>query len=99
MPSASVGHGGANHHHGPNQPRSHQDPTGSVWSYQCAASTAAGGALMRIAEIKPQRLLSPDQQRIKSMQARVKQAQQAVKAERARQQIRRAQASLSQASN
>ena len=44
-----------------------------------------------ITSIKP---LTPDQQRIKSMQARVKQAQQAVKAERARQQIRRAQVSL-----
>ena len=44
-----------------------------------------------ITSIKP---LTPDQQRIKSMQARVKQAQQAVKAERARQQIRRAQTSL-----
>jgi hypothetical protein len=54
---------------------------------------------MRIAEIKPQHLLTPDQQRIKSMQARVKQAQQAVKAERARQQIRRAQASLNSVSN
>ena len=49
---------------------------------------------MRIAEIKPRKPLSPDQQRIKSMQARVKQAQQAVKAERARQQIRRTQVSL-----
>ena len=98
MPSASFGHGGANRDHGANQPRSHQDPTGSVWSYQCIASSAAGGALMRIAEIKPQRPLTPDQQRIKSMQARVKQAQQAVKAERARQQIQRAQASLNQAS-
>lgn len=58
-----------------------------------------GGALMRIAEIKPQRPLSPDQQHIKSMQARVKQAQQAVKAERARQQIRRAQTSLNSVSN
>lgn len=99
MPSASVGHGGANHGHGPNQPRSDQNFASAIWCCECIASTAAGGALMRIAEIKPQRPLTPDQQRIKSMQARVKQAQQAVKAERARQQIRRAQASLSQASN
>ncbi len=98
MPSTSVGHGGANRDHGPNQPRSHQNPASAIWCSECIASSAAGGALMRIAEIKPQRPLSPDQQRIKSMQARVKQAQQAVKAERARQQIRRAQASLNQAS-
>lgn len=98
MPSASVGDGGANHGHGKNQPRSDQNSTSAIWCRECIASSAASGALMRIVEIKPQRPLTPDQQRIKSMQARVKQAQQAVKAERARQQIQRAQASLSQAS-
>jgi hypothetical protein len=41
--------------------------------------------------IKP---LTPDQQRIKSMQAKVKQDQQAVKAERARQKIAAAQQEL-----
>jgi hypothetical protein len=49
---------------------------------------------MRIAEIRPAKPLTPDQQRIRSMQARVKQAQQAVKAERARQQIAKAQSTL-----
>ncbi len=49
---------------------------------------------MRIAEIRPTKPLTPDQQRIRAMQARVKQAQQVVKAERARQQIQRAQTSL-----
>jgi hypothetical protein len=99
MPSASVGDGGSNRDHGPNQHRSHQNSASAIWCCECIASSAAGGALMRIAEIKPQHLLTPDQQRIKSMQARVKQAQQAVKAERARQQIRRAQASLNSVSN
>lgn len=95
MPSASVGVGGANHGHGKNQPRSDQNSASAIWLFERAASSAASGALMRVAEIKPQRPLSPDQQRIKSMQARVKQAQQAVKAERARQQIQRAQKTLS----
>ncbi len=99
MPSASVGDGGANRDYGSNQFRSHQNSASAIWCCECIASSAASGALMRIAEIKPQRPLSPDQQRIKSMQARVKQAQQAVKAERARQQIRRAQASLNSVSN
>jgi len=49
---------------------------------------------MRIAEIQPAKPLTPDQQRIRAMQARVKQAQQAVKAERARQKIRAGQAAL-----
>ncbi len=49
---------------------------------------------MRIAEIRPIKPLTTDQQRIRSMQARVKQAQQAVKAERARQQIAKAQSTL-----
>ncbi len=53
---------------------------------------------MRIAEIRPTKPLTPDQQRIRSMQARVKQAQQVVKAERARQQIQRAQTSLNKLS-
>jgi len=99
MPSASVGDGGANRDYGSNQFRSHQNSASAIWCGECITSSAAGGALMRIAEIKPQRPLSPDQRRIKSMQARVKQAQQAVKAERARQQIRRAQASLNSVSN
>ncbi len=99
MSSASVGDGGSNDGHGQNQSRSDQNSASAIWCCECIASSAAGGALMRIAEIKPQRPLTPDQQRIKNMQARVKQAQQAVKAERARQQIRRAQASLNIASN
>ena len=49
---------------------------------------------MRIAEIQPAKPLTPDQQRIRAVQARVKQAQQAVKAERARQKIRAGQAAL-----
>ncbi len=48
-------------------------------------------AIAEVATIKP---LTPDQQRIKSMQARVKQDQAAVKAERARQKIRAGQAAL-----
>lgn len=44
-------------------------------------------AITEVATIKP---LTPDQQRIKSMQARVKQDQTAVKAERARQQLKKA---------
>jgi hypothetical protein len=43
---------------------------------------------MRLYEIKPQKPLTPDQLRIKSMQDRVKRDQQAVKAERARQKIK-----------
>ncbi len=54
---------------------------------------------MRIAEIRPAKPLTPDQQRIRAMQARVKQAQQAVKAERARQEIQRAQLILSKSKN
>jgi len=41
----------------------------------------------QISEVKTIKPLTPDQQRIKSMQARVKQDQAAVKAERARQKI------------
>ena len=48
-------------------------------------------AIAEVATIKP---LTPDQQRIKSMQARVKQDQAAVKAERARQKIKSGQAQL-----
>ena len=48
-------------------------------------------AITEVATIKP---LTPDQQRIKSMQDRVKRDQAAVKAERARQKIRARQAEL-----
>ncbi|QWD71488.1 hypothetical protein C2756_05090 [Polynucleobacter sp. UB-Siik-W21] len=48
-------------------------------------------AITEVATIKP---LTPDQQRIKSMQARVKQDQAAVNAERARQKIKSGQAQL-----
>jgi len=51
--------------------------------------------IREITTIKP---LTPDQQRIKAMQARVKQDQQAVKAERARQKIRAGQSQLAKAS-
>jgi len=98
MFSEGVGYGGANHGHGQDQLRGYQDFAGTVWDCQCFANAATGGSLMRIAEIQPAKPLTPDQQRIRAMQARVKQAQQAVKAERARQQIRRAQVSLNQAS-
>ena len=47
-----------------------------------------------ITEVATNKPLTPDQQRIKSMQARVKQDQVAVKAERARQKIRAGQAQL-----
>jgi hypothetical protein len=49
---------------------------------------------MRFDEISPIKPLTPDQQRIKSMQARVKHDQAAIKAERARQKIRAGQAQL-----
>ena len=48
----------------------------------------------QISEVKTIKPLSPDQQRIHSMQARVKQDQAAVKAERARQKIRAGQVQL-----
>ena len=48
-------------------------------------------AITEVATIKP---LTPDQQRLKSMQARVKQDQAAIKAERARQKIKSGQAEL-----
>ena len=47
-----------------------------------------------IIEVKVIKPLTPDQQRIKSMQARVKQSQEAVKAERARQKIKSGQNQL-----
>jgi hypothetical protein len=46
---------------------------------------------MRFNEIAPQKPLSPEQARLKSIKDRVKRDQQAVKAERARQQIAKAQ--------
>jgi hypothetical protein len=49
---------------------------------------------MRFDEIAPQKPLSPEQARLKSMKDRVKRDQQAVKAERARQKIASAQKSL-----
>jgi len=49
-------------------------------------------AITEVATIKP---LTPDQQRIKAMQAKVKRDQAAVKAERARQKIKSGQAALS----
>jgi len=52
-------------------------------------------AITEVATIKP---LTPDQQRIKSMQNRVKQDQAAIKAERARQKIRAGQAELAKIS-
>ena len=48
-------------------------------------------AITEVATIKP---LTPDQQRIKSMQARVKKDQAAIKAERARQKIKSGQTQL-----
>lgn len=42
---------------------------------------------MRIAEVTALKSPTPEQQRIKAMQAQVKRAQEAVKAERARQKI------------
>ena len=47
-----------------------------------------------ITEVATNKPLTPDQQRIKSMQARVKQDQVAIKAERARQKIKSGQAQL-----
>jgi len=49
---------------------------------------------MRFDEIAPQKLLSPEQARLKSMKDRVKRDQQAVKAERARQNIKAGQQEL-----
>ena len=50
---------------------------------------------MRFNEIAPQKPLSPEQARLKSMKDRVKRDQQAIKAERARQKIKAGQAELS----
>ena len=50
--------------------------------------------LHEIQSIKPTKPLTPDQQRIATMQAAAKRADQAVKAERARQQQRTAQQAL-----
>ena len=49
---------------------------------------------MRFYEIAPQKPLSPEQARLKSMKDRVKRDQQAIKAERARQKIKAGQAEL-----
>lgn len=49
---------------------------------------------MRFNEIAPQKPLSPEQARLKSMKDRVKRDQQAVKAERARQKIKSGQEQL-----
>jgi hypothetical protein len=49
---------------------------------------------MRFSEIAPQKPLSPEQARLKSMKDRVKRDQEAVKAERARQKIKTGQAEL-----
>ena len=49
---------------------------------------------MRFNEIAPNKPLSPEQARLKSMKDRVKQDQNAVKAEKARQKIASAQKSL-----
>jgi hypothetical protein len=53
---------------------------------------------MKISEIAPQKPLTPDQARIKSMRDRVKRDQQAVKSEKARQKIKKGQEDLSIAS-
>lgn len=45
--------------------------------------------------LKPQKPLTPDQARIKSMQDQVKRTQQAIKSERARQKIRSGKSQLS----
>jgi len=50
----------------------------------------------QISEVKTIKPLTPDQQRIKSMQSRVKQDQEAIKAERARQKIKSGQLALLQ---
>jgi hypothetical protein len=49
---------------------------------------------MRFDEIAPQRPLSPEQARLKSMKDRVKRDQEAIKAERARQKIKSGQLQL-----
>jgi len=54
---------------------------------------------MVIREITTIRPLTPDQQRIRAMQAQVKRSQEAVKAERARQKIKAGQNQLSKATS
>ncbi len=49
---------------------------------------------MKISEVTSIKPLTPEQQRIKAMQAQVKRAQEAVKAERARQKIKSGQTEL-----
>ncbi len=49
---------------------------------------------MRFDEIAPQKPLSPEQARLKSMRDRIKRDQEAIKAERARQKIKAGQAEL-----
>lgn len=49
---------------------------------------------MKIREVAVNKPPTPEQQRIKAMQAQVKRAQEAVKAERARQKIKAGQAEL-----
>jgi hypothetical protein len=49
---------------------------------------------MRFDEIAPQKPLSPEQARLKSMKDRVKRDQEAIKAERARQKIKSGQLQL-----
>ena len=49
---------------------------------------------MRFDEISPQKPLSPEQAKLKSMKDHVKQSQDAVKAERARQRIKAGQEAL-----
>lgn len=51
---------------------------------------------MRFDEIAPQKPLSPEQARLKSMKDRVKRDQEAIKAERARQRIKAGQEQLAQ---
>jgi hypothetical protein len=54
---------------------------------------------MRFDEIAPQKPLSPEQARLKSMKDQVKRYQQAVKAERARQKIKAGQDLLKKVNN
>lgn len=54
---------------------------------------------MKICELVPNKPLTPDQARIKSMRDRVKRDQQIVKAERARQKIKKGQEELTKASS
>ena len=51
---------------------------------------------MRFNEIAPQKPLSPEQAKLKSMKDRVKHDQEAIRAERARQKIKSGQNTLSQ---